>query len=184
MPRYHVNRRTGEPGRCRAMVACPFGSLDDDHYSTKAEARAAYEKSMERSQRPVVIPPRPSDSRLAWDSTKDLQTVLEGKSVEMVNLEKGTLRLSDGTVLRVNPNEGCGGCSSGWYDLETLESVPNIITRAEVATEELEKWGEKLRYRIFVFAEDKRLTLATVKGDDGNGYYGTGFTLDVWLPES
>lgn len=45
MARYHLNPKTGEPGPCRAMVSCPYGNLDTDHYDSVAEARSAYEAS-------------------------------------------------------------------------------------------------------------------------------------------
>lgn len=45
MARYHVNFQ-GNPGLCKAQVACPFGSADE-HYSSEVEARTAYEASMQ-----------------------------------------------------------------------------------------------------------------------------------------
>lgn len=59
--RYHVNTETGEVGACRAKTGkeatgrgCPFGG-EEMHYSTGAEARAAYEKSMEEELTPVAM---------------------------------------------------------------------------------------------------------------------------------
>ena len=46
MTRWHVNPETGDVGKCRAQTSCPFGDLDTAHYSSKAEARQAYEDSM------------------------------------------------------------------------------------------------------------------------------------------
>src|SRR5579875_3946556 len=46
MARYHINPATGNPGICRARKSCPFGDLDTEHYSSKNEARRAYEKKM------------------------------------------------------------------------------------------------------------------------------------------
>jgi hypothetical protein len=34
-------------------------------------------------------------------------------------------------------------------------------------------------YRLFVYAANDRINVLSVEGDDGNGYYGTGFTLTV-----
>lgn len=115
---------------------------------------------------------------------KELQDLFMGHRV--VEVKADHLLLDDGTVLRVIPNEGCGGCNSGWYELETLNRVDNIITKVEfdyqptddydnVATDE----NEEGFYRIFVLAGDERINLLSVKGDDGNGYYGTGFHLVV-----
>ena len=42
MPRYHINNR-GEPGLCFARKNCPFGDLENDHYSSKNEAIIAFE---------------------------------------------------------------------------------------------------------------------------------------------
>jgi len=59
--RFHVNDETGEVGVCKARTGeeatgrgCPFGG-DDKHYATGAEARAAYEKSMEEELTPVAL---------------------------------------------------------------------------------------------------------------------------------
>jgi len=44
MARYHIHPRTGDPGVCRAAKYCPFGDLEEDHFSTIEEARAAFER--------------------------------------------------------------------------------------------------------------------------------------------
>lgn len=43
--KYHINRK-GDVGKCTAVVACPFGDFDKDHYDTPEAARAAYEAKM------------------------------------------------------------------------------------------------------------------------------------------
>ena len=42
MTSYHINPNTGNPGICRAINTCPFGS-SSEHYPTKDLARKAYE---------------------------------------------------------------------------------------------------------------------------------------------
>ena len=49
MPRYHLNSATGEPGRCEAMVSCPYGDLESEHYDSPEAARRAYEGKQEAS---------------------------------------------------------------------------------------------------------------------------------------
>lgn len=44
MTKYHVNSQ-GEPGACSAEIQCPFGG-DQQHYSSPANARQAFELSM------------------------------------------------------------------------------------------------------------------------------------------
>lgn len=94
----------------------------------------------------------------------------------------GYLTLSDGTTLKVWGNDGGCACSSGCYPLATLNRVDNIITNVEVVesphTDEDDADGEGY-YKIFVYAADERINVASFEGSDGNGYYGTGWWLDV-----
>lgn len=50
---YHVNAQ-GEPGQCKAMVQCPFGSADE-HHETADDARAAYEARMSSTEVPAPV---------------------------------------------------------------------------------------------------------------------------------
>lgn len=61
MARYHLNPDNG-PMVCRAKISCPYGA-DAPHFSSKAEAQAAYEKTLQaanpfpahsRNERPVL----------------------------------------------------------------------------------------------------------------------------------
>ena len=111
---------------------------------------------------------------------KRIRELLIGRKV--VEVDGDHLRLDNGTVIRVEPNCGCGGCSSGWYELKTLSRVDNMITRVEFEydTKIGEYYYEEEKvYRIFVFAENEKINLLSIEGSDGNGYYGTGFELLV-----
>lgn len=90
------------------------------------------------------------------------------------------LVLDDGTELEVYPNEGCGGCSSGWYDIVELNECENVITNVECVCDELDGGydGDK-SYKIFVYSENEKTKILQVDGGDGNGYYGTGYWLKV-----
>lgn len=44
MARWHVNPKTGDPGRCSAKISCPYGSMIDGHKATKEEASRIFEK--------------------------------------------------------------------------------------------------------------------------------------------
>lgn len=46
MARFHINHKTGQPGPCKAQMACPFGDLQADHYDSPGDARNAYEAKM------------------------------------------------------------------------------------------------------------------------------------------
>lgn len=106
----------------------------------------------------------------------------------------GYLTLDDGTVLKVWGNTGGCSCGAGDYPLTELNACDNVITNVvldekpdgdDVRCETCGKtWGcdhegDRGYYRIFVYAEDRRITLASFDGSDGNGYYGTGWWLAV-----
>ena len=90
----------------------------------------------------------------------------------------GKLTLDNGTVYACG-NYGCSGCTSGYYYLTHLAKVDNIITSVKV--EVTENGGDKI-YRLFVFADNEAINVAQFEGDDGTGYYGTGFELYVLNP--
>lgn len=104
--------------------------------------------------------------------------LLLGRKVEKVGDD--TLRLDNGTVLKFEGHDGGCACSAGCYDLTQLNGVDNVITKVELVNDpggdDLEGEGT---YRIFVFAGDERVNLATFEGTDGNGYYGTGYSIEV-----
>lgn len=112
--------------------------------------------------------------------------ILRGRYV--TSIDGSIITLDDGTELHIYGNEGCGGCSSGWYWLEETFKQGNRKARimsAYVAYSEDKSEDEPARsvYTIFVLVDGNpsQLPLATIRGDDGNGYYGTGFTLTATI---
>jgi hypothetical protein len=97
---------------------------------------------------------------------------------------EGRLVLDDGTTLYLAGHEGGCSCGAGDYDLTKVAAVDNIITSARVQAspsgDDLDGDGA---YRIFVLAENEEINVAEFVGSDGNGYYGTGFSLTVVRPE-
>ncbi len=110
----------------------------------------------------------------------------------------GYLTLSDGTQLRVWGNDGGCACSAGCYPLTHLAACDNIITNVEVEERrddddvetpcrtcdaeyycDEEGHDNQGYFRVFVFADNERINVASFDGSDGNGYYGTGWWLDV-----
>lgn len=114
---------------------------------------------------------------------KEIKKLLIGKKVK-VDVENNRLLLDDGMVLEIEANEGCGGCSSGWYSITKLNEVDNAITNVEFVCDgnvegDYEDYYKDTSYKIFVFCEDTRIKLLQVDGTDGNGYYGTGYEIRV-----
>lgn len=124
---------------------------------------------------------------LTHNSDDGLYTqLLRGRYV--TSIEGSIITLDDGTELHIYGNEGCGGCSSGWYWLEETFKQGTRKARimsAYVAYSEDKSEDEPARsiYTIFVLVDGNpsQLPLATIRGNDGNGYYGTGFTLTATI---
>jgi hypothetical protein len=107
--------------------------------------------------------------------------LLMGHSVTVAG--ESVLRLDDGTELEVIPHEGGCACSAGDYELKALNGIENIITRVELDNDDADPVDERDRsYRIFVYAGDQKVNLVQIDGDDGNGYYGTGYEIRVRRP--
>ena len=119
--------------------------------------------------------------------SSDFARVLRGRYVVEIDDEFDTITLDDGTILEVEGNEGCGWCRSGWYDFINVFKQGNSNARimsAHVACdidEENDDEGavDPHVYTLFVMVDGNPefLPLATIRGDDGAGGYGTGFRI-------
>ena len=106
-----------------------------------------------------------------------IKKLLIGHSVKKV--KNNILELDNGTQLEFYGNDGCC-CGAGCYDITELNDCENIITNVEFTDSvEEDKWGDVHCYRIFVYAENKEIKLLQCDGDDGNGWYGTGYHIKV-----
>lgn len=121
------------------------------------------------------------NSNVCHTDSVGLLNLFQGKSVRKISGD--TLQLSDGTVLEIHPNEGGCSCGAGDYEITELNECDNIITNVElVATDHVidDPWETPpTTYALFVYAGDRKINLLTVDGDDGNGYYGSGFWIHV-----
>jgi hypothetical protein len=124
-------------------------------------------------------------SRVYYDND-DLSPVLAGRYVTKVDGD--TLTLDNGLMLEFEGNEGCT-CGSGTYDLTKLfqRGTPTArIMSADVTTrltDEDDEYSDVI-YTLFVIVDDERLPLAEFEGNDGNGYYGSGFNITVTRKEA
>lgn len=114
---------------------------------------------------------------------KEIKELLLFHKVVKADVKTRTLTLDNGTELTFEGNEGCPGCISGWYYIEELSECDNVITNVEFVIDDDVKYKDydNISYKIFVFAEDKRIKIAQIDGTDGNGYYGTGYAVYVKL---
>lgn len=109
----------------------------------------------------------------------EIADLLVGRTLTKVSDD--TLVLDDGRVLEFEGHDGGCACNAGCYALKALTGVDNIITN--VAFEDRPGGDDsdsyEGSYRIFVFADNQAINLATFEGTDGNGYYGTGYSIHV-----
>lgn len=135
------------------------------------------------------------------DDVEALRSALAGRSVVAVKMIEttdetigkwgpqleGEVHLDNGQILKLAGNGPDCACSAGEYTLSQLNDMPiNGIMDVEVAVDDsrIDEYGEGPQtYRLFVLAQDERIELATFDGDDGNGYYGTGFWFSVAEPD-
>jgi hypothetical protein len=98
MTKYHINPETGRANQCNAKIKCRFG--DVEHYSTKEEARTAYERSKAgetfNTIKKKAIPPVSTDKELEREHSElreelygtSLKEVLEYRGVNRREIEK------------------------------------------------------------------------------------------------
>ncbi len=100
---------------------------------------------------------------------------------KVVKAEGSELTLDDGTVLQVIPNDGGCSCGAGDYYLDNLNKFDNVITDVEIKAVPYsdDTWESSYTYQLFVYSGGISTSVADIKGDDGNGYYGTGFDIYV-----
>lgn len=80
MAKFHTNAK-GEPGRCSAQQDnCPFGG-SEDHYSTPAAARAAYEELQQTSFRQALSKANQKEEQLRVRFSASL-AILEDRGID------------------------------------------------------------------------------------------------------
>lgn len=108
--------------------------------------------------------------------------VVEARINRNDEYSEGTLTLDNGVQLLVEGNEGGCACSAGDYYLENVAAFDHAITNVEVIAPLDDKYGDRSGvYKLFVYAEGIPVgqSIADFAGDDGSGYYGTGFHVYV-----
>jgi hypothetical protein len=97
----------------------------------------------------------------------------------------GRLTLDDGTEVYVAGNDGGCSCGAGDYQLTRVATVDNIITAVAVIDKSTGDFNydsarpENGSYALYVITAAEELNVAEFEGDDGNGYYGSGFHIGV-----
>lgn len=115
---------------------------------------------------------------------KDVKKLLLFRKIvkaEQLTDQIAELTLDNGVQLIVEGNDGCGGCGNGWFYIDELNECDNAITNVETVFE-TDETSDEMIFKLFVFAEDKKINVVQYSGYD-NGYYGTGYRLYVKIKE-
>lgn len=120
-----------------------------------------------------------NSSEIKYSEKNEINSLFVGRSIVSADKDTAILTLDNGVKVKIVPNEG-GCCASGDYFLTNIEKFENVITSAKVKIVENSKTDKKT-YKLSVYGVGVKnhQTVATITGDDGNGYYGTGFVLEV-----
>lgn len=122
------------------------------------------------------------------NTAEEYAAILKGRYVTNITINSDeirttTLTLDNGDTLTIEGNEGCMGYMNGWYHLENAYKRGNHTARimnAHVEYSRDDNYADGWEvHTIFVMVEGNhtQLPLATMRGDDGPGAYGTDFTL-------
>lgn len=105
MLKYHVNPATGNPGLCAAAVSCPFGDLENDHYTSREAAQNAYEKSQETFTKPKPVK-KPVSFVMGTNQAVAVPAVMAADVASITQLgSRGSMAL----ILRVTDHQGRSG---------------------------------------------------------------------------
>lgn len=112
---------------------------------------------------------------------KEIRELLVGRKIIEVK-NNNTFILDNEMRLLVNPNSGCC-CGAGDYAIKHISKANNAITNVEFVRDDYEEKHEYFTsYKIFVIADGLQTEILDVYGTDGNGYYGTGYEVQVYVP--
>ena len=121
---------------------------------------------------------------IEYTQDDQIRDLFLGKTIVSVgeNSDGAEIVLSTGETVTLVPNSGCWGCSSGNFWVEDIIKVENVITGVKAV--ETNDTGAT-EFELFVYTEgiggETPEKVFTVRGDTGNGYYGTGYVLKVSL---
>ena len=114
---------------------------------------------------------------------ENLKSTLIGHKIIKIDINRHILTLDNNSMIQFIANRGCGGCTSGNYDITEFNPsvADNVITNVTVSEKDLDNpdsWRDRL-YEIFIFAENQEMKLLDCEGSDGNGCYGTGYRVII-----
>lgn len=118
------------------------------------------------------------NEEIAWNEIEKIENLLVGRKI-LKSEQKDDftihLTLDNGQVVQVQGNMGDYKDGEGFFPITSIaKALPG--GRIMGVSSESDKWEEK--FTLFVMTEGDKMPLVEFEGSD-NGYYGTGFWLQV-----
>ena len=115
---------------------------------------------------------------VAWSEIDKINEMFVGRKIVKADQKDSFtihLTLDNGQVVQVQGNLGEVVPGEGWYHIASIaEALPGGRIRG--VSSESDEWEE--HFTLFVMTEGDKMPLVEFEGSD-NGYYGTGFWLQV-----
>jgi hypothetical protein len=115
---------------------------------------------------------------VAWSEIDKINEMFVGRKIVKADQKDSFtihLTLDNGQVVQVQGNLGEVVPGEGWYQIASIaEALPG--GRIMGVSSESDEWEE--HFTLFVMTEGDKMPLVEFEGSD-NGYYGTGFWLQV-----
>lgn len=149
----HVNPETGEPGQCRANIACPYGK-DAPHFEHERDARLYFEITMEDGEEQGRKVFRVVDAGRAYRRAKEKLVTAEyqkslGKDMDSTIADLKKQRDDAQAALKadgLNPEQVVDGAKG---KLKALKDIRKLVTDGKPASESYldrkeETWKQRL----------------------------------------
>lgn len=119
--------------------------------------------------------------------------ILKAEKFENENGTSARFHLDNDKVLEVHASDGGCACSAGDYWVDEIDTadgavIMNVESVEDPAGDDDYSWNGETSdlsttregYKLFVYAEGVgKRQLYSMAGDDGNGYYGTGYSVYI-----
>lgn len=81
-------------------------------------------------------------------------------------------------------NQGGCCCGAGDYLIDSYKLIGGAIMSAKKVLHDDDEENDDMAYKIFVYTDKvpKGGELLSVTGNDGSGYYGTGYEIEFYEP--
>jgi hypothetical protein len=148
MSKYHINDK-GNAGQCSAKAGgCPFGGKNN-HYSTAADARKAYEQVMASGGQWTIQqdPPKPKAVVPAVEEEKSVRSTREAGRIDYDRMKRVYPKQKAALTRAINSNDSekiVATCKDAIREWDEIGSWPDEWSRWERALSDSLPWSHPM----------------------------------------